>query len=296
MNTSLRSVLRPFTRLLAVALAVGLPASFASVEWLSVKLGTKQFGNNLEVQADSGTNLISNSKIYQFKALGKIRGKKGALRTAFPRNETLANFIDSLQAGSSASLQGQFDNPSAGLPVTLISKSVSGTRTIKGFGKVRVNMTLSSSIDDKGLVSFRVNNIRFANKDGKLRGTMSFRSGRMVVYTAPVLSFTTSNHSVDENMGSVQLIVSRAGYRSVPASVQFATSDSSALAGTNYQATTGVLSFAANEFEKTITIPIIDNAKKDKPLQFSVILSNPSDGSVLGQTVAASVRIMNDDK
>jgi hypothetical protein len=282
--------------LIPVLLAVGMSSSFAAVEWAAVKLGGKQFGNKLEVEADSGVNLISKSKIYRYKTMGKVRGKKGALRKAFPQSESLAKFMDTLQAGSSASLQGRYENPSAGLPVALYSKSVSGSRRIKGFGKVRISMTVSSSIDDKGLVVLRVNNLTFANKDGKLKGTMSFRSGKVVVHTAPVMSFKSNNHSVDENAGAIELIVVRDGFRGMPASVQFATSDSSAKAGTDYETATGVISFAANEFEKAITIPIIDNAVKDKPRQFSVILTNPSDGSVLGQTVTATVRIMNEDK
>ncbi len=281
---------------MAVVLAFGVSSSFAAVEQVAVKLGGKQFGNGLAVEVGSGTNVISNSKIYQYRVVGKVRGKKGALKRAFPRAESLAKFIDSLQAGSSASLKGRYENPTAVLPVALFSKSVSGSRRIKGYGKVRVKLALAASIDDKGQVVFQVKNVRFSNKQGKLKGTMSFRAGKIVVHTAPVLSFKTNRQSVDENQGVVELIVVRDGFRGVPASVQFATSDSSAVAGTDYTATTGIVSFAANEFEKAIQIPIIDNAVKDKPRQFNVILSAPSDGSVLGQSVTASVQIMNDDK
>ena len=66
-----------------------------------------------------------------------------------------------------------------------------------------------------------------------------------------------------------------------------ATSDGTATAGSDYTATSGTLSFAAGETEKTVSVPVLDDAHDEGSETLTLTLSNPSgaylaDGSATG--------------
>lgn len=65
------------------------------------------------------------------------------------------------------------------------------------------------------------------------------------------------------------------------ASVQYATSDISAVAGVNYVASTGTVTFAPGEVQKTITVPTIDDGVFHSDLFFRMSLSSPTGGFLL---------------
>jgi hypothetical protein len=54
--------------------------------------------------------------------------------------------------------------------------------------------------------------------------------------------------------------VTRDGVNNPAATVDFATADGSAQAGSDYTAKSDTLSFAAGEFEKFIQVPVLDDA------------------------------------
>ena len=67
----------------------------------------------------------------------------------------------------------------------------------------------------------------------------------------------------------------------------YATSDGTATAGSDYTATSGTLSFAAGETEKTVSVPVLDDAHDEGSETLSLSLSNPSgayleDGTATG--------------
>jgi hypothetical protein len=107
------------------------------------------------------------------------------------------------------------------------------------------------------------------------------------------LSLSAATYSVNENGGSVDVIVKRAG-GSTPLSVDYMTSDGSAMNGSDYTAKTGTLSFNANETEKIINIPVINDALNESDETFNFKLSNPSN-AVLGSPNAAVITIEDDD-
>ena len=65
------------------------------------------------------------------------------------------------------------------------------------------------------------------------------------------------------------------------ASVQYATLDQSALAGVNYVPSSGTLTFAPGEIQKTISVPTIDDGIVRSTLTFRMTLSNPTGGFLL---------------
>ena len=139
-------------------------------------------------------------------------------------------------------------------------------------------------------------NFLFFDLDGVLRDVKT-------IYTdpqrgAPQVEFGGREFPVNAGAGTVQIPVTRLGDVSQPLSVNYATVDGTAIAGTNYTAASGTLHFAANESEKMIPITI-----KPPPvfgagtvpwesLIFSVTLSMANPGSI-GFFNFASVILVN---
>ncbi|MDE0150087.1 MAG: SwmB domain-containing protein, partial [Rhodospirillaceae bacterium] len=75
--------------------------------------------------------------------------------------------------------------------------------------------------------------------------------------------------------------------------VDYATADGTATAGRDYTQTGGTLSFAAGETEKTVSVPLLDDAHDEGEETFALNLSNPS-GAVIADGEATGT-IVNSD-
>ena len=75
--------------------------------------------------------------------------------------------------------------------------------------------------------------------------------------------------------------------------VEYATGDGTATAGTDYEAATGTLTFSALETQQTIRVPIIDDDLDEAAEIFTVALSNASNATV-GDGEAIGVIVDND--
>ena len=63
---------------------------------------------------------------------------------------------------------------------------------------------------------------------------------------------------------------------SEPVTVSYVTADGTALAGEDYEATSGTLTFAAGETEQTVAVTVIDDAVEDSGETFRLVLSGPA--------------------
>lgn len=80
------------------------------------------------------------------------------------------------------------------------------------------------------------------------------------------------------------------------ATVDYATADGSATAGSDYTATSGTLTFAEGEASKQISIPVTNDSAVEGPETLQLTLSNPKGGRAsLGTPAAATVTIADDD-
>jgi Calx-beta domain len=87
--------------------------------------------------------------------------------------------------------------------------------------------------------------------------------------------------------GAATFTITKAGGPASAFSIDYGTSDSTAVAGADYVAANGTLSFAPGETSKTITVATIDDATVEGLGQagaeaFLVSLSNPSGGATIG--------------
>jgi hypothetical protein len=110
------------------------------------------------------------------------------------------------------------------------------------------------------------------------------------------LNFTADSYSVNEDAGNATITVERTGGSDGAVSVQYATSDGTATANSDYTATSGTLSWAdGDSADKTFTIPIANDGTDELDETVNVTLSNPSGGASLGNPSSAVLTIADDD-
>lgn len=109
------------------------------------------------------------------------------------------------------------------------------------------------------------------------------------------VTLSAENYRVDEQGGELRITVNRSGGSSGAVSVEYTSSDGTALAGVDYRAASGVLQFASGETTQLITLPIIDDALPESDETLTVTLANPTGGAALGWPVSAVVTITDND-
>ena len=109
------------------------------------------------------------------------------------------------------------------------------------------------------------------------------------------VQLTVAGVSVQENAGTATITVTRTGGTGQAVSVDFATSDGTALTGRDYTATSGTITFAPGETTKTITIPITDDMIVEDNETFTITLTNATGFASLGAQSSAVVTIVDND-
>lgn len=107
------------------------------------------------------------------------------------------------------------------------------------------------------------------------------------------LQLSTADATVAEDGGSVTLTVQRVNGSDGAVSVNFATQDGTAAAGSDYTSTSGTLTFAAGSTSQAITVPILRDTVAESSETFTVALAGPTGGAVLGAPTTATVTITN---
>lgn len=102
---------------------------------------------------------------------------------------------------------------------------------------------------------------------------------------------TVSSSPVREG-GTVMVTVTRTGYSGGASTVNYATSNVRAIAGADYMATSGTLTFVADETSKTFTIATLKDTLVEADETFNITLSSPTGpGTTLGSPSTATVTI-----
>ena len=108
------------------------------------------------------------------------------------------------------------------------------------------------------------------------------------------VEFSGYSFAVDEGAGTAVVTVQASTESTNGFSVEYSFDSCSATAGSDYLAQGGTLSFVPGETEKTILVPIIDDALAEGDEAVSLRLSNPV-GVTLGALSNAVLRIQDDD-
>jgi hypothetical protein len=107
--------------------------------------------------------------------------------------------------------------------------------------------------------------------------------------------FSATDYSVAENTGAATITVTRSGGTSSEATVQYSTSDGSAVAGTDYTAVSGTLTFALKQRSATFTVPIADDGVPNTgAVSIDLALDTPDNGLALGTVPSATLWIVRE--
>ncbi len=110
------------------------------------------------------------------------------------------------------------------------------------------------------------------------------------------LNFSAANYTVDEAGTTATVTVARTLGAAGAVSVTYTASSGTATAGDDFSTVTGTLSWAAGETTaKTFTIPISNDSLEEADETITVVLSNPTNGAVLGEFPDATVTIVDND-
>lgn len=110
----------------------------------------------------------------------------------------------------------------------------------------------------------------------------------------PLVSFSASSYTVSE-AGVNQIVTVRlSNATNTAVSVRYATSNGTAIAGSDYTATSGTLTFAPGETSKTFSIPINNDLSVEPNETIQLALSAPV-GATLGTQKTSTVNITDND-
>jgi hypothetical protein len=113
---------------------------------------------------------------------------------------------------------------------------------------------------------------------------------------AGCLQFSAATYSVAENVANATVTVTRTGGSTGAVSVNFATSNGTATAGSDYSAVSQTVNFANGDTaNKTINIPIINDTTGEPNETVNLTLSNPTGGAALGSPNTAVLTITDND-
>lgn len=110
---------------------------------------------------------------------------------------------------------------------------------------------------------------------------------------ATISRLSVGDVSVDEGVGSAEVVVSLSAASSEVVRVSYATADDSAIANQDYSPLTDVIEFQAGETTQSIFIPIIQDSDVEPLESFRVVLSNPVNAELLDSE--ALIDIVDDE-
>ncbi|MDO8973127.1 Calx-beta domain-containing protein [Reyranella sp.] len=163
--------------------------------------------------------------------------------------------------------------------VTFLAGEVSKTVT------VAVNGDLSPEDNETMTLNLSNPSVGAGIRQGSATGTIFNDDG----FSVGDASLTEGNSGTSTVLVTITLSAPAAG----PVTVNYTTQDGTALAGVDYVATGGTLTFAAGETSKTIEVTINGDTQFEGNETFRVLLSSPN-GSALVDS-SATVSINNDD-
>jgi hypothetical protein len=110
------------------------------------------------------------------------------------------------------------------------------------------------------------------------------------------VQFSTPTYSVTENTPTATITITRQNGNASGIVVQYETSNGTAVAGQDYAAVTGSVTFGANETSKTFTVPIINDTLDETQTEtVNLSITNVAGGATLGSQSTAILNIEDDD-
>lgn len=185
--------------------------------------------------------------------------------------------------------------PGEGTDAALPGVKYVGTNGILNFQPGETRKTIAVPLINNTTVEMpKVFSVVLSNPQGGGRILEPGRASVTILDDDVGVTFASPVFVAGEASGSASVTVLRIGTNSYT-SVGFATTNGTALAGTNYEATAGTLVFAPGEYLKTFSVPVLRDPRVTGDLSFSVRLLDLSPGAQLGENPTALVVLLDAD-
>lgn len=253
-------------------------------ETIALRLSNPTGGATLGTRSEATVTILDNdvAGAFRFSAQTYRASETGGVAT-----------ITVSRSGGKASARVDYATADGTAMAGVDYTSVSGTLL---FGSNEVTKTFTVPILDDALPD--------GNGTVLLSLSNPDNGGRLITPTNAVLTilddelgvqFATASYVVSEGARSVAVTVVRAGISATPFTVHYATADGTALAGSDYTAKSGTLTFGPGSTTQTILIPIRNDTTAEEAETFTVTLSNPSGAAQLGSRSVATITIIDND-
>ena len=214
-------------------------------------------------------------------------------QSAFTVNQDASNAVVTLvRTGGSNTTTTVFFNTSdgtakAGTDYTATSGTVTFTNGVS------TNTVTIPILPGNPLSTNQTVRLTLSNPDGMVLGAPSTAVLTIVATGPTVLQFSQSTYDFHAHLGKATLTVIRFGSSVSNASVNFATSDGTAVSGVDYTGASGTLIFPTGTEAANILVPFLKSKSFQSNKTFSAALNTPLGGS-LGTQTTALVTIVND--
>jgi glucose/arabinose dehydrogenase len=152
------------------------------------------------------------------------------------------------------------------------------------------------SLDDNGAYTIRLNANQVSDSLGNsATSATSLGTFQVAIPNPGTIGLDKSLYTVNESAGFATITILRTGGSAGVASVDYTTGNSSAIAGSDYSATTGTLTFADGQTSNQIKIPILNDtlSEDDETFLFSM---DRTVGATLGAPRTANITIVDNDR
>lgn len=265
------------------------------------------FNGSPGITVSTGTgNTIRGNSIFSNNGLGIDLGPNGVTANDSNDGDTGANQLQNfpvitttMSTSSSTTIQGSLKSiPNTTFNIDFYSNAAvdpsgngegaqffhTASVNTDGNGNANINVTVPTA-----LASGRVITATATDPNGN---TSEF-SASNAAGAAGSVHFNVSSMAVIEDIGSATVLVRRSGGSTGSLTVQYATANGTAIAGQDYTAASGTLSFGAGETSKTIQIPITNDVPTEPDEAFTVALQVGSNLEALGAPNVLTVTIQD---
>ena len=304
--------------------ATGGPAAGPGVDYINAS-GTLTFGptatqqtftvtilNDFVIEPDETVTLTLSNPVAVGTAATPILGPRNPATLTITNDDkagtiefSAATYTGSETAGAATIVVSRTGGVAEGVTVAFTTSAGTATAgddytettTVLTFAGGETSKTVTIPIINDGAVeSNETVNLTLSSPGGG--GTLGPRSTAVLTIVSDdqpgVVEFSAATYSVNEAAGPARIVVNRTGGNASNVTVNYATSDGTAVAPGDYGATTGTLTFGAGVSSLTFTVPIVNDTEGEGPETVNLTLSNPGGGATLGAKKTAVLTILDD--